>query len=148
MSHINKSTTYEERNHYKYYDYWLKSSKIAGYSSVDTAICELYKKLESRDKVGEVLGVTGPAVAYQLKRMKIKMNPPGKNHENLKGRKAIHYVGNVPLVEWCRLHDVSYATILWRMREGMMLRDAIRIPINTKYSRKKEKNGRYKGKRN
>ena len=126
MGHVREESTY-----YKYYREWLADAKTQGFDSVDTAIVELYRKHKSAAILAKMFGVTKRAIYWHLERLN---EPRGSRGGYLDGgtRFIKHYVGDIPLSHWCKRNKVPYGRIMWRMRQGMSLEEAVHKPVARK----------------
>ena len=129
MGHA-KRRLHDESIYYKYYLEWLADAKQHGYERVDDAIKGLYREKKSMSKVAACFGVTRAAIYRHLHRLNEPVRPRGGYHGIPK--KPKHFVGHLPLKEWCRQNDVCYATITHRLRSGMTLYQATREPVRSK----------------
>jgi len=113
-----------ESRYYKDYQRWLGYASVLGYDSVDVAIQDQYEKPQSLSTIGKLFGVTSAAIRVHLIRLSVARRERG-GANNSHGRKTQHYVGDVPLVEWCHQNDRKYSTIMMRIHNGATLREAV-----------------------
>lgn len=124
---------------YQTYHYWLMQARKQGFTSVDHAICDLYRQHQSGAIVGRLLGVTGHTICRHLRRLGQPLQPRGGRRQTQLIR--LSYQGEtMTMREWSQRTGLPIQTLHTRRWKGWTVEQILTTPcIKRGYQRCRKK---------